>query len=152
MASSSAFPWLQHLPEDAAREFFEELSEKIGEAQLHYTPGVIIPAQHYVHYLDPMIAAWKATAEVHADPELYRALTQHDEGGFNEDDFVPAPRPEPELPRPLDCGFCFEENGEEIHPHPECPKGGPSTQASLSKDYGLDFPRPREGSHENDEA
>jgi hypothetical protein len=26
-------------------------------------------------------------------------------------------------PRPLGCGFCFEEDGEEIHPHPECPIG-----------------------------
>ncbi|MFJ6566658.1 hypothetical protein ACIQNU_04510 [Streptomyces sp. NPDC091292] len=24
-------------------------------------------------------------------------------------------------PRPLDCGLCYEENGEEVHPHPECP-------------------------------
>lgn len=22
--------------------------------------------------------------------------------------------------RPLDCGLCFEEHGEEVHPHPEC--------------------------------
>jgi hypothetical protein len=26
-------------------------------------------------------------------------------------------------PRPLGCGFCFEEDGEEIHPHPDCPVG-----------------------------
>lgn len=25
-------------------------------------------------------------------------------------------------PRPLDCGFCFEEQGEEVHPYPECPR------------------------------
>jgi predicted nucleic acid-binding Zn ribbon protein len=24
-------------------------------------------------------------------------------------------------PRLLDCGFCYEEQGEEVHPHPECP-------------------------------
>jgi hypothetical protein len=24
--------------------------------------------------------------------------------------------------RLLDCGLCYEENGEEVHPHPECPK------------------------------
>lgn len=24
-------------------------------------------------------------------------------------------------PRLLSCGLCYEENGEEIHPHPECP-------------------------------
>lgn len=27
-------------------------------------------------------------------------------------------------PRLLDCGFCYEERGEEVHPHPECPRGG----------------------------
>lgn len=25
--------------------------------------------------------------------------------------------------RPLACGLCFEEHGEEVHPHPECPIG-----------------------------
>ncbi|MGY5034374.1 hypothetical protein ACWC9U_26655 [Streptomyces sp. 900116325] len=25
--------------------------------------------------------------------------------------------------RLLDCGFCYEEAGEEVHPHPECPQG-----------------------------
>lgn len=25
--------------------------------------------------------------------------------------------------RLLDCGWCYEENGEEVHPHPECPIG-----------------------------
>jgi hypothetical protein len=24
-------------------------------------------------------------------------------------------------PRLLSCGLCFEEDGEEVHPHPECP-------------------------------
>ena len=27
-------------------------------------------------------------------------------------------------PRLLDCGLCYEEWGEEVHPHPECPQGG----------------------------
>lgn len=25
-----------------------------------------------------------------------------------------------EMPRLLACGLCYEENGEEVHPHPEC--------------------------------
>lgn len=29
-------------------------------------------------------------------------------------------------PRMLACGLCYEENGEEVHPHPECP-GPPVT-------------------------
>ncbi|MCI3277596.1 hypothetical protein [Streptomyces cylindrosporus] len=27
------------------------------------------------------------------------------------------------VPRLLDCGWCYEEQGEEVHPHPECPIG-----------------------------
>lgn len=26
-------------------------------------------------------------------------------------------------PKALSCGLCFEEQGEEVHPHPECPIG-----------------------------
>ncbi|WP_432008742.1 hypothetical protein [Streptomyces bacillaris] len=36
--------------------------------------------------------------------------------------------PVPEKPRPLDCGFCYEEQGEEVHPHPECPIGSNARQ------------------------
>ena len=25
------------------------------------------------------------------------------------------------IDRLLDCGLCYEEQGEEVHPHPECP-------------------------------
>ena len=31
--------------------------------------------------------------------------------------------------RLLDCGFCYEEHGEEVHPHPECPIGLAPTPA-----------------------
>ncbi|MCI3240261.1 hypothetical protein [Streptomyces spinosisporus] len=30
-------------------------------------------------------------------------------------------------PRLLGCGLCYEENGEECHPHPECPIGSPTS-------------------------
>ncbi|GHA95281.1 hypothetical protein GCM10010330_56790 [Streptomyces tendae] len=35
--------------------------------------------------------------------------------------------------RLLACGFCYEEQGEEVHPHPECPVGGvaPADQVGL---------------------
>ncbi|MFJ8992648.1 hypothetical protein ACIRQH_19905 [Streptomyces sp. NPDC102279] len=37
---------------------------------------------------------------------------------------VPNDQPAPPKPAPLlACGLCYEENGEEIHPHPECPVG-----------------------------
>lgn len=29
--------------------------------------------------------------------------------------------------RMLNCGYCYEENGQEVHPHPECPIGRPLT-------------------------
>lgn len=32
----------------------------------------------------------------------------------------------PPRARLLDCGWCYEENGEEVHPHPECPIGRPT--------------------------
>ncbi|WP_103512878.1 hypothetical protein [Streptomyces sp. SM13] len=35
--------------------------------------------------------------------------------------------PEPKT-RLLDCGFCCEEQGEEVHPHPECPIGSSPSQ------------------------
>lgn len=31
--------------------------------------------------------------------------------------------------RLLDCGWCYEEQGEEVHPHPECPIGRPVAPA-----------------------
>ncbi|MEU8642230.1 hypothetical protein AB0C91_09965 [Streptomyces sp. NPDC048674] len=33
-------------------------------------------------------------------------------------------------PRLLDCGFCYEEQGEEVHPHPECPVSSRMTPVS----------------------
>ena len=55
-------------------------------------PGVLVSPATYVEVLDPILAAWKATAEVHADPELYRALMEAiDEGP---EDFVEVSRPE----------------------------------------------------------
>ncbi|MEU0160240.1 DUF6085 family protein [Streptomyces sp. NPDC006261] len=33
-----------------------------------------------------------------------------------------------EEPRLLGCGFCYEEQGEEVHPHPECPVGANERQ------------------------
>jgi len=32
------------------------------------------------------------------------------------------------IDRPLSCGFCFEEDGQEIHPHPECAIGADRNQ------------------------
>jgi hypothetical protein len=81
------FPWLKHLGEDGQREFFEEiLTISVHSAELG------TPLSDYVERLNACVAAWKATAEVHADPELSKVLLS--ETGFNEDDFVEAERPE----------------------------------------------------------
>ncbi|MEW2302035.1 hypothetical protein AB0958_19015 [Streptomyces sp. NPDC006655] len=37
--------------------------------------------------------------------------------------------------RLLDCGWCYEENGEEVHPHPECPIGRPATEATGARQF-----------------
>jgi len=34
----------------------------------------------------------------------------------------------PQPPRLLSCGLCYEEQGEEVHPHPECPIGTTAMQ------------------------
>ncbi len=58
--------WVDHLPEDALREF---LTEMLGDIEM----GVS---------LDPLIASWKATAEAYADPELRRVLTTPSDGDY----------------------------------------------------------------------
>ncbi|WP_199570534.1 hypothetical protein [Streptomyces murinus] len=39
-----------------------------------------------------------------------------------------------EKPRLLDCGLCYEEDGEEVHPHPECTVGRPELVGVASAD------------------
>lgn len=38
------------------------------------------------------------------------------------------PRHRQHIDRPLACGYCYEEQGEEVHPHPECPVSGDPDQ------------------------
>ncbi len=73
-----AFPWVRYLPAHDVREFSVELVEALGAAaELDNTAAV---AQ--------LITEWRHTAEVHADPELYAALTT-DHG----EDYGPVPEP-----------------------------------------------------------
>ncbi|MFJ4902913.1 hypothetical protein [Streptomyces sp. NPDC088727] len=44
-----------------------------------------------------------------------------------------------EPPRLLDCGLCFEENGEEVHPHPECPVGTQEPRARVDRERKEEF-------------
>jgi hypothetical protein len=75
----AAFPWLRFLPEPAVRKFAGEFaSTAVAAAEL----GNLAP-------LTPVIEAWRATAEVHADPSLHKALTAPLDGT----DYGPVPEP-----------------------------------------------------------
>jgi hypothetical protein len=70
-------PWVRFLPGDQVREFATEFVETARAcAELGSMAA-----------LGPVIAAWRATAEVHADPELVKALTAPLEGA----DYGPVP-------------------------------------------------------------
>lgn len=73
------FPWVRYLPTESVREFVVELVETLRATDDLDTKAPV----------DVVIAAWKHTAEVYADPELFKALTQTEHG-----DFGPVPPPE----------------------------------------------------------
>ncbi|MFB9345869.1 hypothetical protein ACFFUA_00055 [Streptomyces heliomycini] len=75
-----AFPWVRLLPDGAVREFLVEFVET---ARASTDPGTIEP-------ISQVIAEWKHTAEIYADPELYAALT----AGHGDVDFGDVPAPE----------------------------------------------------------
>jgi hypothetical protein len=73
-----ALPWVQFLPpDDVATMAAEFVSTAVAATALGNTAAVT-----------QLLAEWRHTAEVHADPELYRALTQRPLG-----DFGSVPRP-----------------------------------------------------------
>ena len=83
MSNSTPLAWARHLPADAIREMLLELSTVAGHA-FGGDPQAVLGE------LDTVLAAWRSTAEIHADPQLYAALTTPIEPG----DLVDAPRPE----------------------------------------------------------
>ncbi|MCG5212402.1 hypothetical protein [Streptosporangium sp. KLBMP 9127] len=65
-AVPDAFPWIRVMPAEALDEFAEEFVETArGCAEL----GVFAP-------LEVVVASWKHTAEIEADPELHAILTR----------------------------------------------------------------------------
>jgi hypothetical protein len=46
--------------------------------------------------------------------------------------------------RLLDCGWCYEENGQEVHPHPECPIGRTTPDTGVTIPAALTAPTPEE--------
>jgi hypothetical protein len=78
----AVFPWVRYLPEDARREFAAEwLDTLTATADLDNHSAV-----------EGLVASWRSTAEVHADPELYAILTR------KIDKFDGGPVPPPEVP------------------------------------------------------
>jgi hypothetical protein len=70
--------WIEHLPPADLPAFLDELSAAARRASEGGDPADI--AQ--------LLVEWRATAEVHADPELYEALASE-----STDDFGPVPNP-----------------------------------------------------------
>jgi hypothetical protein len=75
----AVFPWMRFLPDMAAQEFAAEFSET---ARAGAEMGNMAP-------LAPVIEAWRATAEVYADPSLHKALAVPLDGS----DYGPVPVP-----------------------------------------------------------
>ncbi len=75
----AVFPWMRFLPPDEARAFIAEFTEM---ARACAGLATLMP-------LNAVVAAWRVTAEVHADPELHMALTTP----LPEADYGPVPEP-----------------------------------------------------------
>ncbi len=74
------FPWVRHLNDDEKREFAAEwLATLTAAADMDNNAAV-----------EGVVAAWRHTAEIYADPELYAILTRKIDKG----DYGPVPPPE----------------------------------------------------------
>lgn len=79
LALPDVFPWVRFLSTSDVREFLVELIETVrASADLGNVAA-----------LAPVVAAWRNTAEIYADPELHRILTAPLDGT----DFGPVPEP-----------------------------------------------------------
>jgi len=75
------FPWTTFLPADGRAEFAQDLVDVMdASADLRVSAPVLT-----------LIAEWRNTAEIYADPELLAILTSPERG-----DFGPVPRPNAE--------------------------------------------------------
>lgn len=80
LALPDVFPWVRFLPKEGVQEFLVELVET-AEA---------CAATETLSPLEGVIAAWLNTARVHADPDLYSALTEPLDGADHGPVFPPA--------------------------------------------------------------
>lgn len=62
LSLSDVFPWVQFLPTDAERAFLIDLVDTLRAAA----------AVGNLAALEPVVAAWQATAEIYSDPELLK--------------------------------------------------------------------------------
>jgi hypothetical protein len=74
----TALPWIRFLPVTAIDELAAEFVDTVHAAA----------AMNNMAPISQLLAEWRHTAEVHADPELYAVLTRAHEGDFGP---VPAP-------------------------------------------------------------
>lgn len=65
-ALPDVFPWVRFLPTEEVRAFFVELVE---------TARACVEIDN-VAPLFPVVDSWRSTAEIHADPELHKSLTE----------------------------------------------------------------------------
>ena len=62
----AVFPWVRHLPDNAKRDFAAEWLETLSAAaDLDNNAAV-----------EGVVASWRSTAEIYADPELFAILTR----------------------------------------------------------------------------
>jgi hypothetical protein len=78
----AVFGWMRFLPPEDGRAFISEFAET---ARACTELDTLMP-------LSAVVAAWRATAQVHADPDLYRGLTTP----VDEADHGPVPEPPPQ--------------------------------------------------------
>ncbi len=76
----SVFPWVRHLSEEERQEFAAEWMDVLGAAG-DLDNGAAV---------DGVVAAWRYTAEIISDPELYALATRDLD---DDEDYGPVPRP-----------------------------------------------------------
>ncbi|MBL1068566.1 DUF6247 family protein [Streptomyces sp. 7-21] len=71
-AMREVFPWIRHLPDSDVRAFTTELAEALSDASELNWDG----------HAQEVIASWRATARIKADPMQYREALEPTEGDF----------------------------------------------------------------------
>lgn len=72
------FPWVRHLPDDAKQEFAAEWLDTLQAAAGMENNAAV----------EGIVAAWRSTAEIYADPALY-AIATMEHAEFDDDEDVP---------------------------------------------------------------